>query len=138
MDSTSDRSRSDPSRLLIALYTLFAVAAGSRALYQIAVKWQAAPLAYGLSAVAALLYLLACAGLARRTPGAWRLATGVCACELLGVLAVGALTTWRPDLFADATVWSHFGAGYGYVPLILPALGLGWLLRRGTRVQYGL
>jgi hypothetical protein len=24
-------------------------------------------------------------------------------------------------------VWSGFGAGYGYVPLVLPFLGLWWL-----------
>lgn len=124
-------------RLLIALYGLFAVAAGSRALYQIATRWERAPLAYGLSAVAALVYLLACWGLARRTPGAWRLATAVCALELAGVLLVGALTALRPELFAATTVWSGFGAGYLYVPLVLPALGLAWLLRAETRRAYG-
>ena len=29
--------------------------------------------------------------------------------------------------FPDKTVWSHFGSGYGYVPLVLPVLGLLWL-----------
>jgi hypothetical protein len=125
-------------RLLIALYGLFAVAAGSRAIYQIATRWSQAPLAYSLSAVAALVYLLACVGLARRTPGAWRLAATVCAFELAGVLLVGALTTLRPELFAAATVWSGFGAGYLFVPLVLPALGLAWLLRAETRRAYGL
>lgn len=134
---TASDAHAGPGRLLIALYGLFAVAAGSRALYQVATKWEQAPLAYGLSAVAALVYLLACAGLARRTPGAWRLAVGVCAFELAGVLLVGALTTLRPELFAAATVWSSFGAGYGFVPLVLPALGLAWLLRGPTRRAYG-
>jgi hypothetical protein len=124
-------------RLLIALYTLFAVAAGSRALFQVATKWEQAPLAYGLSAAAALLYLLACVGLARRGPGPWRLAVAVCAVELAGVLGVGLLTTVVPGLFAAATVWSHFGAGYGFVPLVLPALGLWWLTRPATRRAYG-
>lgn len=126
-----------PSRLLIALYTLFAVAAGSRALYQIATKWAEAPLAYTLSAVAALVYLLACVGLARRGKAAWRLAAGVCAFELAGVLSIGALSLARPGLFADATVWSGFGAGYGFAPLILPVLGLAWLWRPATRRAYG-
>lgn len=139
MDSaeTPRDSTQGPGRLLIALYGLFALAAGARALYQIATKWEQAPLAYGLSAVAALVYLLACAGLTRRTPGAWRLATAVCAFELAGVLTVGALTTLRPELLAAATVWSGFGAGYGFVPLILPAMGLAWLLRRETRRAFG-
>lgn len=125
-------------RLLIALYTLFAVAAGSRAVFQIVTKWERAPLAYTLSAVAALLYLLACLGIARRSPGAWRLAVGVCSVELAGVLLVGAATVAAPQLFAAATVWSHFGAGYGFVPLVLPVLGLAWLLRAPTRRAYGI
>lgn len=125
-------------RLLVALYGLFALAAGARAGYQILTRWSHAPVAYGLSAVAALVYVLACAGLARRTPGAWRLAASTCAFELAGVLLVGALTTLRPELFAAAAVWSGFGAGYGYVPLVLPALGLAWLMRPDTRRLYGL
>lgn len=125
-------------RLLVALYGLFALAAGARAAYQIVTKWEQAPAAYALSAVAAGVYLLACAGLARRTPGAWRLAAVTCTIELVGVLLVGSMTALRPELFAAATVWSSFGAGYGYVPLALPLLGLGWLLRGDTRQQYGL
>lgn len=124
-------------RLLIALYALFAVAAGSRAAFQILTKWERAPLAYALSAVAALLYLLACWGLARRTPAGWRTAAAVCAVELGGVLLVGALTLAAPGLFREATVWSGFGAGYGFVPLLLPALGLAWLARPATRRLYG-
>jgi hypothetical protein len=129
---------SGPARLLIALYAFFALAAGARALYQLATKWQQAPLPYALSALAALLYLLACAGLARRTPAAWRLAVAVCAVELAGVLGVGALTLLAPERFAAATVWSAFGAGYGFVPLVLPAAGLAWLARPATRRAYGL
>jgi hypothetical protein len=114
------------------------VAAGARAGYQILTRWAQAPVAYGLSAVATLVYILACVGLARRTPGAWRLAAATCAFELVGVLLVGALTTLRPELLAAATVWSGFGRGYGYVPLVLPALGLAWLARADTRHLYGL
>ena len=29
-------------------------------------------------------------------------------------------------------MWSSFGAGYGYVPLVLPVAGLWWVLR-GSR-----
>ena len=35
-----------------------------------------------------------------------------------------------PEEYPDATVWSEFGAGYGFVPLVLPLVGLWWLLRR--------
>lgn len=139
MQLTTDRAdtHTGAGRLLIALYTLFAIAAGSRAAFQILSKWAQAPFAYGLSLLAALLYLLACMGLARRSPGGWRLAVGVCAVELAGVLLVGALSLAVPELFADQTVWSAFGAGYGFVPLLLPALGLAWLMRPATRRAYG-
>ena len=49
--------------------------------------------------------------------------------ELVGVLVVGATSLLVPEDFPDATVWSQFGAGYGYVPLVLPVVGLWWLLR---------
>ena len=31
--------------------------------------------------------------------------------------------------FPDATVWSQYGLGYGFVPLVLPVVGLWWLRR---------
>lgn len=125
------------ARPLIAIYALFTLAAGARAGYQIVTRWDRAPLAYGLSALAALVYLLACIGLSRRSAAAWRLALLACSVELAGVLAVGALTLAAPGLMGAASVWSGFGAGYGYVPLILPPLGLAYLLRPGTRAEYG-
>jgi hypothetical protein len=111
------------------VYALFAVAAGARAGVQLGTKFDEAPLAYTLSAVAAVIYLVAAVGLAR--DGAWgrRLATVCCAVELTGVLAVGTVSLVWPDAFPDATVWSGFGAGYGFVPLVLPVLGLYWLRR---------
>jgi hypothetical protein len=57
------------------------------------------------------------------------LALGAVGIELVGVLVVGATSLIRPEDFPDATVWSGFGAGYGYVPLVLPFLGLWWLWR---------
>jgi len=136
-DRTDDEA-GGPGRLLIALYAFFALAAGGRGVFQIATKWAEAPLAYALSAVAALVYLLACVGLAGRGRAAWRLAATVCGLELAGVLLVGALSLARPELFPAATVWSGFGAGYGFLPLALPALGLAWLWRPSTRRAYGL
>jgi hypothetical protein len=49
--------------------------------------------------------------------------------ELVGVLVVGTLSVVHADWFPDATVWSVYGQGYGYLPLLLPFLGLAWLLR---------
>jgi hypothetical protein len=52
--------------------------------------------------------------------------------ELVGVLVVGAISYAVPSAFPDRTVWSHFGSGYGYVPLLLPLVGL-WWIRRTSR-----
>lgn len=118
-----------PGRVLIALYALFALAAGARAGVQIATRFVEAPLAYVLSAAAAAIYLVATIGLARGGRGGRRLALVCCSIELVGVLAVGTLSVFAPEVFPDETVWSGFGRGYGFVPLVLPVLGLLWLRR---------
>lgn len=134
--STPSSSRSF-GRVLMGLYTLFAIASGFRSVYQIITKFQFAPLAYSLSALSALVYLVAVFALRYRSPLAWRVTLSVCIFELLGVLVIGAMTLFEPQLFADETVWSLFGQGYGYFPLLLPLLGIGWLLRRDVRQEYG-
>jgi hypothetical protein len=48
---------------------------------------------------------------------------------------VGAASYLWPQAFPDATVWSHFGQGYGYVPLVLPFLGLAYLLRQPAAIN---
>ncbi|QLQ37591.1 hypothetical protein [Micromonospora robiginosa] len=118
-----------PGRLLIAVYILFAIAATSRAGLQIATKFDEAPVAYLLSALAALIYIVAAVGLARAGHAGRRVALACCSVELVGVLAVGVLSIADRELFPDETVWSDFGGGYGYVPLVLPVLGLLWLWR---------
>jgi len=35
--------------------------------------------------------------------------------------------TTAANAFPDATVWTGFGSGYGFVPLVLPFVGLWWL-----------
>ncbi|WP_372594600.1 hypothetical protein [Actinotalea sp.] len=122
-----------PGRALVAVYGVLALAASARSGVQILTDWAAAPLAYALSGLSAVVYVLATVALARGA-GRWRaiawLAVGT---EMIGVLAVGSLSVLRPELFPDATVWSDFGLGYGLVPLVLPVLGLLWLRR--TRPQ---
>lgn len=119
--------RSGFGRVLIATYVLFAVAAGARASWQIATDFAAAPTAYALSAFAAAVYLLAAAGMLRRGRGSHGFAAACCTVELAGVLVVGTLSlTWSRH-FPEDTVWSHFGSGYGFVPLVLPVVGLAWL-----------
>jgi hypothetical protein len=125
------RTSSGPGRLLVLVYGIFALSATARAAVQIATKFDDAPAAYLLSAFAALVYICATVGLARSGPGARRLATTAVSVELVGVLVVGTISLAQPDDFPDATVWSGFGEGYGFVPLVLPVLGLLWL--RHTR-----
>jgi hypothetical protein len=117
-----------PRRLLAATYSLFALAAGSRAAVQLATHADRAPLAYTLSAVAAAVYLAGAFAFRRDTAASLRFALGVCAFELAGVIVVGALSRALPASFPDATVWSDFGGGYGHVPVLLPLAGLWWLL----------
>ena len=116
-----------PGRVLVAVYAVFALAAGARAAVQLAVQFDEAPLAYLLSALAAVVYAAATVGLARGGRGGRRTAVAACSVELLGVLAVGTLSLLDPAAFPDDTVWSGYGRGYGFIPLALPVLGLLWL-----------
>jgi hypothetical protein len=114
--------------VLVAVYAIFALSATARAAVQIATKFTQAPLAYLLSALAGVVYIVATIALARgMRPLAWS-AVGF---ELLGVLTVGTLTLLVTSDFPDDTVWSVYGRGYGFVPLVLPLVGLWWL--RHTR-----
>jgi hypothetical protein len=114
-------------RVVVAVYAVFALSASARSLYQLSTKASEAPFAYALSALAGIVYVVATFALATNRG---RLAASAIAFELVGVLTVGVLTVADAQLFPDATVWSDFGAGYGFVPLVLPFIGLAWLLRQ--------
>lgn len=116
-------------RVLILVYGVFALAATARSAVQLIRDADAAPLAYGLSAFAAVVYIVATVALAHNGRRMRRVAWGAVVVELTGVLVVGALSLGRPDLFPDETVWSQFGSGYFFVPLVLPVLGITWLWR---------
>jgi hypothetical protein len=116
-------------RALVALYGVLALAATFRSAVQILRDLERAPLAYLLSAFAAVVYVVATVALARGGPRARPIAWVAVGTELVGVLAVGVVSLAAPQLFPDATVWSGFGIGYGFVPLVLPVLGLWWLRR---------
>lgn len=120
-------TRSGPGKVLVAVYGVFALAACARAGVQIATRFHEAPLAYLLSALAGVIYVVATIMLARGTRTSRRVATIALVVELVGVLTVGTLSVLDPAAFPDATVWSGFGSGYGFVPLVLPVLGLWWL-----------
>ena len=115
-------------RLLIAVYGVFAISASARASFQLITKFEDAPLAYSLSALSAVVYVLATITMAK---DGWRhLAAYAIWFELIGVLSVGTLSFVSPALFAHPSVWSEFGAGYAYIPLLLPVLGLIWLRKQ--------
>jgi hypothetical protein len=116
-------------RFLVAVYGLLALAATGRSAYQIATKLSEAPVAYLLSAFAALVYIVATVALARGDATSRKVATVAISIELAGVLIVGTLSEFLGDAFPDKTVWTGFGSGYGFIPLVLPFVGLWWLRR---------
>ncbi len=126
------RASSGPARVLVAVYAVFALAAGARAAVQLSTRFHEAPLAYLLSALAAVVYIVATVGLARGGRAGRRAAFVAITTELIGVLVVGTLSLVDRAAFPDETVWSGYGRGYGFVPLVLPVLGL-LLLRRQAR-----
>lgn len=131
--ATGRATGSGLGRLLVAVYAVFALSATGRSTVQLLTKADEAPVPYTLSALAALVYLAATVGLARDTPRATAVAWAACLVEAVGVVAVGTVSLVRPDWFADATVWSDYGQGYGYLPLVLPFVGLAWLAGGGRR-----
>jgi cytochrome bd-type quinol oxidase subunit 2 len=122
-------TKNGPGRLLVAVYGLFALSACARAGTQIATEFSRAPAAYVLSALAGVVYIIATVTLVNGSRTARRIAVVSCSVELVGVLAVGTWSVLDPASFPDATVWSTYGVGYGFVPLVLPVFGLLWLRR---------
>ncbi|GGY10469.1 hypothetical protein GCM10010384_14260 [Streptomyces djakartensis] len=127
------RLTSGPGTLLVWLYGVMVVGAVSRSVYQIATEFDRAPLAYSLSAVAGVVYGFITYTLVRGGERARRVALVCCAAELVGVLTVGTWTLVEPSAFPDATVWSDFGMGYVFIPVLLPLSAIYWLRRSRTR-----
>ena len=115
--------------VVIAVYVVFALAASARAGVQLLRDAAEAPLAYGLSAFAALVYVVAAVALAHNGRRMRMVAWAAVAVELVGVVVVGAISLAVPELFPRDTVWSHFGSGYAFIPLVLPMVGIFWLWR---------
>ena len=128
-------------RVLIAVYAILAIGATSRAIFQLVAYFSANPgarLPIALSALSGVIY--AVATIALIVPGhAWyRVAWITITFELAGVLIIGTLSYVFPDVFvgpstlkdvAHGTVWSGYGQGYLYIPVVLPILGMIWLAR---------
>lgn len=111
-------------RVLVFVYGVFALSATGRSSVQLSTKLGEAPVPYLLSGLAAVVYIVATYALATDHR---RLALGAVLVELVGVLGVGLSSLVWPQDYPEATVWSDFGAGYGFVPLVLPFVGLWWL-----------
>ncbi|MEV6200711.1 hypothetical protein AB0M64_12105 [Streptomyces sp. NPDC051771] len=133
-DAKPGRTRlvTGPGMLLVWLYGVMSVGAVSRSIYQVSTEFDRAPLAYALSAVAAVVYVFITYTLVRGGEAARRAALVCCAAELAGVLVVGTWTLVEPSAFPDATVWSDFGYGYVFIPVLLPLTGIWWLRRSRT------
>lgn len=117
--------------VLIAVYGILALAATGRSFVQIATNFTHAPVAYLLSALSAVVYILATVALLQRSTGWYLVAWVTISFEFAGVLTVGLLSIFDGQLFPSDTVWSMFGRGYLFVPLVLPVLGMIWLATRG-------
>ncbi|GAB3560616.1 membrane protein [Spelaeicoccus albus] len=118
----------------MAVYAIFALAATARAAYQIYDDFHSAPVAYLLSAFSAVVYIVATVCLVRASRLSHHIAVISCAIEFVGVIVVGFLSIFAPEYFRQPSVWSLFGIGYGFVPLVLPVLGLLWLRHTARRV----
>lgn len=124
--------------LLVSVYAVLSLAALGRSGYQIATKFDEAPLAYSLSALAAVVYVIATVGLVMANRSwARRVAIGAVLFEAAGVLVVGTISVVVPGLFPADTVWSDYGRGYLFIPLVLPFLGMWWLIRHRRQDSRG-
>ena len=117
------------ARLLVVVYAIFAIAATARSAVQLFTRFDEAPVAYLLSALAAVVYIIATVALSRADRMSRRVATAALVFELSGVIVVGTASLVFPDAFPRATVWSTYGSGYLFIPLALPIIGLWWLRR---------
>lgn len=114
-------------RVLVVVYGILALAATGRSITQILTKFDEAPIAYLLSALAAVVYLIATVALVMHGPRARAVAAVAITFEFIGVVVIGATSVLMPELFPADTVWSYFGRGYVFVPLLLPIFGIAWL-----------
>jgi hypothetical protein len=131
-------------RVLIAVYAILALAATGRSVFQIATQFEQAPLAYSLSGLSAVVYIMATIALIARGRRWYAVAWATISFELVGVIFVGLMSIIDPSVFVPsaryahsdhATVWTYFGIGYGFVPLVLPVLGILWLRHTRPAVQ---
>lgn len=138
-ESSVSRRISGSGRVLVFVYGILALAATGRSVYQIIDRFDQAPLAFSLSALSALVYIMATIALVAPGPVWSRVAWITISFELTGVVVVGSLSLFAPSVLGIpdtnpfgpySTVWSAYGMGYLFIPLVLPVLGLLWLAKR--------
>lgn len=148
MPETTPSRTPGVGRVLVAVYGILAIAATGRSVFQIIDRFDEAPLAFSLSALSAVVYILATVALVApgplsTRPGWMRVAWITIGFELAGVLIVGTISLVAPGLIGldsinpfgrEATVWSAYGAGYVLIPLVLPVLGLLYLRSRARAI----
>ncbi|MEV4687844.1 hypothetical protein MRBLWH3_001972 [Microbacterium sp. LWH3-1.2] len=123
-------------RVLVIVYAIMALGATGRSFVQIVERFDEAPVAYTLSALSAVVYIVATLALVFAGRRGWYAVAWVAIVfELVGVLVIGTLSLVMPELFAHPTVWSWFGRGYLFVPLVLPFLGIWWLATHHPAAQ---
>jgi hypothetical protein len=131
--------RPGAARILVVVYGILAIAATGRSVFQIIDRFSEAPVAFTLSALSAVVYIVATVALIARGRAWLRVALVTISFELVGVVVVGSITVFAPNLIGlasndafgpTATVWSSYGLGYVLIPLVLPILGLLYLRSR--------
>lgn len=117
---------------LILAYAVLGLAATGRSVVQIGTKFGEAPLPYALSGASAVIYVVIAVALWRGAHGIALIGTAI---ELVGVVTVGTWGYMQPEVWPAHTVWSGFGSGYGWVPLVLPIVALTMLMRERRRTR---
>lgn len=91
--ATPTRRMAGAARILVVVYGILALAATGRSIFQLISKFDEAPVAYSLSVVAGVVYLVATIALAVGTPAWRRIAWVTVGFELVGVLTVDRKST---------------------------------------------
>ncbi|HJB63706.1 MAG TPA: hypothetical protein H9769_08370 [Candidatus Microbacterium pullistercoris] len=136
-DTRSSRRVTGIGTVLTFVYGVMALGASGRSFVQIVGRFDEAPIPYLLSAAAAVVYVIATVALMLSASRRWyRVAWAAVLFELVGVLVIGTLSWAVPEIFhADATVWSLYGSGYVWIPLVLPLVGIWYLATKRERAR---